>query len=76
MHVRILDMDPEKHCIVYSCDKLLADGACAPDRIFVDVLMRSRDDLPEDARKHLREVLRQAGFAPGDFVRAVTNGCK
>ena len=76
VYVRLLDVNPENHAIIYVCGNILDDGSCDPDRTYIDVLTRTRDDLDEQVRAHLRDVLRKAGFAPGDFVKAYNAGCK
>ena len=69
-YVRILDVSGmgDGHALVYQCDLMLGDGSCDQDQESVIILMRRREDMSEDARTHVRELLRNTCMEPGDFV--------
>ena len=71
-YARILDASDygDDHVVMYECDLQLDDGSCDPHYEHIGILTRHREDMSEDVRAHLRQVLRDACFEPGDFIGA------
>ena len=72
-YVRILDASDygDDHVVLYECDRQIGDdGPCDAHHEHVSILTRRREDMAEDTRAHIRQVLRDACFEPGDFITA------
>ena len=74
-YLRFLDASDygTDHLVMYQCTRLLDDGTCDPHHQHGGVLTRHLEDVSEDTRVHLRQVLRDACLEPGDFISVEHN---
>ena len=62
-----------QYAAVYTCDEVLDDDHCAPNKDYIDVLSRDLDPIPVTVIERLKRVLKQACYEPGDLVESDHN---
>lgn len=60
----ILKTDYSSYCILYSCWEETSEGSCKPSSIYIVVLQRSTDKLPDDKRLEVDLALKDVCIDP------------
>ena len=63
-----------KYSAVYTCDEVLDDDSCAPNKDYIDVLARDLEPIPVTVIERLKRVLKRACYEPGDLVESDHDG--